>query len=273
MGKVITITSGKGGVGKTTSSANIATGLAKLGHKVVVVDFDVGLRNLDTIMGCERRVIYDMVNYLRKDKSMKQILVQDKKFKNLFILPTSQTEDKDIFKEFPERTKMMIDELKDSFDYVILDSPAGIESGAMEAMKYCDEAIVACNPEISSVRDSDKMIGLVQSKHFSVESGDKGGDEPVPVHILITRFANDQDCLTVEDIKEILSNGDEDPIGIIPNDTAILDSSNRGVPVVVEEASISGKAYMDTAKRIAGEDIPLVIHREKKGFWNKLTKR
>ena len=168
---------------------------------------------------------------------------------------------------------MMIDELREEFDYVILDSPAGIESGAMEAMKYCDEAIVACNPEISSVRDSDKMIGLIQSKHFSVESGLKGGDEPVPVHILITRFTNDQDCLTVEDIQEILSNGDEDPIGIIPNDSAILESSNRGVPVVIEETSISGKAYMDTARRIAGEDVPLVIHKVKKNLWQKLINR
>lgn len=271
MGKVITITSGKGGVGKTTSSANIATGIAKLGHKVVVVDFDVGLRNLDTIMGCERRVIYDMVNFLREDKTMKQILVQDKKFKNLFILPTSQTEDKTIFQLYPERTKLMIDELKSSFDYIILDSPAGIESGAMEAMKYCDEAIVACNPEISSVRDSDKMIGLIQSKHSVFE--DKDGVQEIPIHILITRFSDDQDCLTVEDIKEILSDGDEDPIGIIPNDQAILESSNKGVPVVVEEISISGKAYMDTAKRIIGEDVPLVIHREKKSFWKKLTQK
>lgn len=273
MGKVITITSGKGGVGKTTSGANIATGLAKLGYKVVAVDFDIGLRNLDTIMGCERRVVYDMINYLKETKILKQILVQDKKFKNLFILPTSQTEDKDIFKEYQERTKMMIDELRESFDYVILDSPAGIESGAMEAMKYCDEAIIACNPEISSVRDSDKMIGLIQSKHYSVENSDKGIDEPVPVHILITRFTEDQDCLSVEDILEILSNGEEEPIGIIPNDRAILESSNRGVPVVVEETSISGKAYMDTARRITGENIPIVIHKEKKSFWNKLTKK
>lgn len=271
MGKVITITSGKGGVGKTTSSSNIATGLAKLGHKTVVVDFDVGLRNLDTVMGCERRVIYDMVNYLRQDKSMKQILVQDKTYKNLFILPTSQTEDKDIFKEFPERTKEMIDELRKSFDYVILDSPAGIESGAMEAMKYCDIAIVACNPEISSVRDADKMIGLIQSKHYTVESDNEIGEEQVPTHILITRFSDDQDSLKVEDIKEILTDGDEDPIGVIPNEpSAILESSNRGIPVVVKEEALSGKAYMDVARRIAGEEIPLTIYKEKKGFWKKI---
>lgn len=274
-GQIITVTSGKGGVGKTTSSANIAYSIAKNcpDKKVAVMDFDVGTRNLDLILGMERKVVYTFVDYLigKKDK-MLNVAVKDKRNNgNLFLISTSQTEDKDILDKYKDKIPEMIKELRENFDYIIIDSPAGIEAGAMYAMMYCDKAIVVCNPEVSSLRDADRMMGLIQSKHSS-SSTKTDVSEEVPVDILITRFREGEDVMSVADICEVLSHNEE-PIGIIPEDPKILESTNRGVSVVDIEDAIAGFAYVDTAKRIVGEEVPLKIHAyEKKGFFSRLFK-
>lgn len=284
MGKVIVVTSGKGGVGKTTTSANIASGLSKLGKKTAVVDFDIGLANLDAIMGCERRVVYSTSDFFKKDLPLEKIRVKDKHTDNLYVIPASKTDDKDIFKEYSEKTEELISLLRDSYDYVVIDSPAGIEGGAMEAMKFADIAFVVCNPEVSSVHDSDKMIGLIQKKHSSIE---KGATSSIPTYILVTRYNSlKKDSLSVEDVVEILATNEDIQekdgmpnvegclIGVIPEDDAILESSNRGIPVVIKEDSPSGFAYMDIAKRITGEYVEMIIHKpKKKGFWTKMTGR
>lgn len=268
MSKVIVITSGKGGVGKTTSSAAFASGLAAKGHKTAVIDFDVGLRNLDLIMGVERRVIYDFVNVINGEATLKQALIKDKRVDNLFILPASQTRDKDALTK--EGVESVINELKaDDFEYIICDSPAGIEKGAFMALYFADEAIIVTNPEVSSVRDSDRILGILQSRSKKAEQG-----ETIKEHLLITRYSPDRveggDMLGMDDIVEILS---VPLIGVIPESGTVLQASNSGNPVIMDKDSQAGQAYTDVVDRFLGEDIPLrfvEVEEKKQGFFKKL---
>ena len=266
MSKVIVVTSGKGGVGKTTTSASFATGLAMRGHKTAVIDFDVGLRNLDLIMGCERRVVYDFVNVINGEASLKQALIRDKAHDNLFILPASQTRDKDAFTV--EGVGKVIDELRETFDYIICDSPAGIEKGAMMALYFADEALIVTNPEVSSVRDSDRILGILGAKSKRAEEG----LEPVKEHLVVTRYSASRvatgEMLAIEDIQELLG---VDLLGVIPESGAVLQASNAGVPVVRDEVSSSGQAYQDLISRFLGEELPMrFLDTEKKGFLKRL---
>ena len=244
------MTSGKGGVGKTTTSAAIGTGLALRGFKTAIVDFDVGLRNLDLIMGCERRVVYDFVNVINCDASLKQALIKDKRIENLFILAASQTRDKDALTL--EGVGKVIDELSESFDYVICDSPAGIEKGAHLAMYFADEAIVVTNPEVSSVRDSDRMLGLLASKSRRAERGEGAIQE----HLLLTRYSPERvtkgEMLGVSDVEEILAIR---LLGVIPESQAVLKASNQGIPVILDEQSDAGQAYSDAVDRLLGKEV------------------
>ncbi|WP_017431173.1 septum site-determining protein MinD [Vreelandella jeotgali] len=266
MAKIIVVTSGKGGVGKTTSAAAMSTGLALRGKKTVVLDFDVGLRNLDLVMGCERRVVYDLVNVIQGEAGLNQALIRDKRVDNLFILPASQTRDKEALT--PEGVAEVLAQLKEDFDYVICDSPAGIESGAQLAMYHADEAVVVTNPEISSVRDSDRILGLLSAKTRRAEQA----DEPVREHLLITRYNPDRvdsgDMLTLDDIREILA---IDLLGLIPESEAVLRASNQGVPVTHDAESDAGLAYADAISRLIGEDVPLRFHEaRKKGLLSRM---
>jgi len=268
LSKVIVVTSGKGGVGKTTSSAAFAAGLAGRGHKTAVIDFDVGLRNLDLIMGVERRVIYDFVNVINGEATLKQALIKDKRVDNLYILPASQTRDKDALTT--EGVESVINELKaDGFDYIVCDSPAGIEKGAFMALYFADEAIVVTNPEVSSVRDSDRILGILQSRSKIAEEGGS-----VKEHLLITRYSPDRveggDMLGMDDIVEILS---IPLIGVIPESGSVLQASNSGNPVIMDKESKAGQAYEDVISRFLGEDVPLRfvdVEQKKKGFFQKI---
>jgi septum site-determining protein MinD len=264
--EVIVVTSGKGGVGKTTTSASLACGLAKAGKKTVVIDFDVGLRNLDLIMGCERRVVYDFVNVVNDEASLRQALIKDKRFENLHVLAASQTRDKDsLTKEGVEKVlKGLVDE---GFDFIICDSPAGIEKGAFLAMYFADRAVVVVNPEVSSVRDSDRILGLLASKTRKAENGER-----VKEHLLLTRYSPKRvesgDMLSIADVQEILG---LDVVGVIPESPEVLQSSNAGVPVILDENSPAGQAYTDAVARILGEDRPMRFTTvEKKGFFSKM---
>jgi len=269
LAKIIVITSGKGGVGKTTTSAAIAAGLAKRGFKTAVVDFDIGLRNLDLIMGCERRVVYDFINVIRGEANLKQALIKDKRIDNLFILPASQTRDKDALTK--EGVDQVLQELQTEFDYIICDSPAGIERGAHLAMYFADVAIVVTNPEVSSVRDSDRMLGLLASKSRRAEQG----LEPIKEHLLLTRYSLTRvqkgEMLGVDDILEILA---IPLLGVIPESQAVLRASNAGVPItLLDELTDAGQAYLDSVARLLGEDIPhRFVKPEKKGFLSRLFK-
>lgn len=251
MAKIIVVTSGKGGVGKTTSSAAFATGLAQRGYKTVVIDFDVGLRNLDLIMGCERRVVYDFINVIHGEAKLAQALIKDKRIDNLYILPASQTRDKDALTL--EGVEQVLESLSEEFDFIICDSPAGIERGAHFAMYFADAAIVVTNPEVSSVRDSDRILGILASKSKRVEEG----QEPPSEHLLLTRYSpervNRGEMLSVEDVKEILA---IPLLGVIPESQAVLRSSNAGVPVILDDASDAGQAYTDAVTRLLGESVP-----------------
>ena len=253
MSKVIVVTSGKGGMGKTTTSAAISAGLAKRGHKTVVIDFDVGLRNLDLIMGCERRVVFDFINVIQGDAKLRQALIKDKRLENLSVLPTSQTRDKDALTQ--EGVERVLDELRGEFDYVVCDSPAGIERGAQLAMYFADEAIVVTNPEVSSVRDSDRVLGLLNSKTLRAE---KAGMEPIKTHALLTRYDAGRvakgEMMTVEDVLEILA---IPLLGVIPESPAVLRASNVGTPIVLDEPSRAGTAYEEAVGRLVGEQIEL----------------
>ncbi|MCT8341812.1 MULTISPECIES: septum site-determining protein MinD [Photorhabdus] len=267
MARIIVVTSGKGGVGKTTSSAAIATGLAQRGKKTVVIDFDIGLRNLDLIMGCERRVVYDFVNVIQGDVSLNQALIKDKRTENLYILPASQTRDKDaLTTEGVEQVLVDLD--KQGFEFIICDSPAGIESGALIALYFADEAIITTNPEVSSVRDSDRILGILASKSRRAERG----EDPIKEHLLLTRYnpgrVSRGDMLSMEDVLEILC---IPLIGVIPEDQSVLRSSNQGEPVILDTESDAGKAYTDTVERLLGEERPFrFIEEEKKGFLKRL---
>lgn len=246
MARIIVVTSGKGGVGKTTSSAAIASGLALKGKKTAVIDFDIGLRNLDLIMGCERRVVYDFVNVINGEATLNQAMIKDKRTDNLFILPASQTRDKDaLTKDGVQRVFTELDEM--GFDFIICDSPAGIEQGALMALYYADEAIVTTNPEVSSVRDSDRILGILDSKSLRAEQG----LEPVKQHLLLTRYnpsrVTQGEMLSVEDVEEILHIS---LLGVIPESQAVLNASNKGVPVIFDENTDAGMAYSDTVDRL-----------------------
>lgn len=260
--KVLVVTSGKGGVGKSTTSASISMGLANKGYKVAVLDFDVGLRNLDLMMGCERRVVYDFINVINGEATLNQALIKDKKNENLFILAASQTKDKDSLTI--DGVGRVLDELKDlSFDYVVCDSPAGIEHGAYAALYYADEAIVVTNPEVSSIRDSDRIIGLLSSKSKRA----KESQESIKTHLLITRYDEErvrgEEMIDAKDISEMLA---LKIIGIIPESKEIVTSSNIGTPVILGDG-IAAKAYQETVNRFLGEEVP-----EEKGSESLLNK-
>ncbi|EKQ0306745.1 septum site-determining protein MinD [Escherichia coli] len=267
MARIIVVTSGKGGVGKTTSSAAIATGLAQKGKKTVVIDFDIGLRNLDLIMGCERRVVYDFVNVIQGDATLNQALIKDKRTENLYILPASQTRDKDALTR--EGVAKVLDDLKAmDFEFIVCDSPAGIETGALMALYFADEAIITTNPEVSSVRDSDRILGILASKSRRAENG----EEPIKEHLLLTRYnpgrVSRGDMLSMEDVLEILR---IKFVGVIPEDQSVLRASNQGEPVILDINADAGKAYADTVERLLGEERPFrFIEEEKKGFLKRL---
>ena len=268
MSKVLVVTSGKGGVGKTTTTAALGAALAQRGDKVVVVDFDVGLRNLDLVMGAERRVVYDLINVVQGDAKLAQALIRDKRLDTLSSLPASQTRDKDALTE--EGVARVMAELEEKFDWVICDSPAGIERGATLAMRHAEIAVVVTNPEVSSVRDSDRIIGLLDSKTIKAEKGER-----VDKHLLLTRYdparAQRGEMLTVEDVLEILS---IPLLGIIPESEEVLKASNMGSPVTLSNAaSAPARAYHDAARRLMGETLKMVVPNDKKRFFGKLFTR
>jgi septum site-determining protein MinD len=266
LAEIIVVTSGKGGVGKTTSSASIAVGLAKQGKKVAVIDFDVGLRNLDLIMGCERRVVYDFVNVIHGEATLKQALIKDKRFDNLHVLAASQTRDKDALHK--DGVEKVLNELAaDGFDIILCDSPAGIEKGAFLAMYFADRAIVVVNPEVSSVRDSDRILGLLASKTRRAERGER-----VAEHLLLTRYNPKRveagEMMSITDVEEVLG---LKAIGVVPESPDVLSSSNKGEPVILDDASPAGQAYIDAVARILGEERPMrFTQAEKKGLLQKL---
>jgi septum site-determining protein MinD len=265
--EIIVVTSGKGGVGKTTTSASLATGLAMAGKKVAVIDFDVGLRNLDLIMGCERRVVYDFVNVVHGEATIKQSLIKDKRYDNLFVLAASQTRDKDALTQ--EGVEKVLKDLSDDgFDYIVCDSPAGIEKGAHLAMYFADHAVVVVNPEVSSVRDSDRILGLLASKTRRAERGEGA----ITQHLLLTRYNPTRveagEMLSVKDVEEILG---INVVGVIPESENVLAASNAGVPVIIDDNSNAGQAYRDTVARILGEERPLrFVDVQKKGFFQRV---
>ncbi|WP_277186106.1 septum site-determining protein MinD [Caballeronia sp. BR00000012568055] len=250
MAKIIVVTSGKGGVGKTTTSASFASALALRGHKTAVIDFDVGLRNLDLIMGCERRVVYDLINVIQGEANLNQALIKDKKCENLYILPASQTRDKDALSL--EGVEKVIDDLtKMDFEYIICDSPAGIEHGALMAMHFADEALIVTNPEVSSVRDSDRILGILSSKTKRAMEG----KDPIKEHLLITRYnpkrVSEGEMLSLSDIQEILR---IDLIGVIPESEDVLHASNQGMPAVHLDGTAVAESYKDVVSRFLGEE-------------------
>ena len=268
MSKIIVVTSGKGGVGKTTSTASIGAALAQSGQRVCVVDFDVGLRNLDLVLGAERRVVYDFINVAQGDAKLTQALIRDKRVDTLHLLAASQTRDKDALSS--EGVERVIGELRMSFDWVICDSPAGIERGALLAMRFADQAIVVTNPEISSVRDSDRIIGLLDAKTRRAESGER-----IDKQLLLTRFdparSNRGEMLSIADVLDILS---IPLLGVIPESEEVLRASNLGAPVTINgSAGPAGRAYREAARRLAGETVPLAIPDEKKTLLNRLFGR
>jgi len=268
MAKVLVVTSGKGGVGKTTSTAALGAALAQSGKTVVVVDFDVGLRNLDLVMGAERRVVFDLINVIQGDARLTQALIRDKRLDTLALLPASQTRDKDALTA--EGVGKVIEELRGKFDWVICDSPAGIEKGATLAMHNADAAVVVTNPEVSSVRDSDRIIGMLDSKTARAARGER-----IEKHLLLTRYdpqrAQRGEMLKVEDVMEILS---IPLLGIIPESEEVLRASNLGAPVTLNAPqSSAGRAYFDAARRLMGETVPQVMPGEKRGLMSKLFGR
>lgn len=262
MTQIIVVTSGKGGVGKTTTSASFATGLALAGHKTVVIDFDIGLRNLDLIMGCERRVVYDIVNVIHGDANVNQALIRDKNNENLYVLAASQTRDKDALEK--DAVKKILDTLSETFEYIICDSPAGIEKGALMAMYYADAAIVVANPEVSSVRDSDRILGILASKTLKAEKG-----EQLPEYLVLTRYAskraNSGDMMSVENVQELLG---IPLLGIIPESPSVLTASNSGVPVILDQKSDAGRAYSAIVAKFLGKPVA-----EKQSFLKRLLGR
>ena len=268
MAKVLVVTSGKGGVGKTTSTAAMGAALAQAGKKVVVIDFDVGLRNLDLVLGAERRVVFDLINVVQGIAKLPQALIRDKRLENLWLLPASQTRDKDALTD--EGVGRVVAELRSRFDWILCDSPAGIERGATLAMRYADEAVIVTNPEVSSVRDSDRIIGMLDSKTVRAERGER-----VEKHVLITRYdpgrAARGEMLNIEDVLDILSTP---LLGIIPESEEVLRASNLGSPITLNNAaSAAARAYLDAARRLKGDDVPMSIPSDRKGLLDKLFGR
>jgi septum site-determining protein MinD len=266
LARIIVVTSGKGGVGKTTTAAAFSMGLAKRGYRTAVIDFDVGLRNLDLIMGCERRVVYDFVNVINGEANLNQALIRDKRSDNLYVLPASQTRDKEALTR--DGVQGVLEELAKTFDYIVCDSPAGIERGATMAMYFADDAVVVTNPEVSSVRDSDRMLGILSSKSRRAENN----EEPIREYLLLTRYSPERvekgEMLSVKDVQDILS---LDLIGVIPESMAVLNASNSGVPVILDDASEAGQAYMDMVGRYLGESLPhRFLEVPKKGLFRRL---
>jgi septum site-determining protein MinD len=267
MARIIVVTSGKGGVGKTTTSASFSSGLALRGFKTAVIDFDVGLRNLDLIMGCERRVVYDLINVINGEANLNQTLIKDKNVDKLYVLPASQTRDKDALTK-DGVAKVLADLAEMGFEYIVCDSPAGIESGALLAMHFADEALVVTNPEVSSVRDSDRILGMLASKTKRAVDG----PEPVKEHLLITRYnpgrVEEGQMLSLTDIQEILR---IPLIGVIPESEAVLQASNQGVPAIHQEGADVAEAYKDLVARFLGEERPMrFTEAVKPGFFKRL---
>lgn len=264
MAKVVTITSGKGGVGKSTSTANIATALAKLGKKVIAVDFDIGLRNLDMILGLENRIVYDVVDVMEGNCNLAQAIIKDKRSKNLHFIPASQTKDKNVLNK--EKVENLINELKKDFDYILIDSPAGIESGFEHSIYLADTALIVTTPEISSVRDADRVIGIIDAKSKKAQEG-----KEVEKYIIINRIKPDLvekgEMLSTEDVLHILA---LPLIGIVPDDEEIVKSTNIGEPVALNEKSLVGEAFRRIAKRLEGEKVDFIDLDQKKGFLGKL---
>jgi septum site-determining protein MinD len=263
---VIVVTSGKGGVGKTTTAATFGTGLALQGFKTAVVDFDVGLRNLDLIMGCERRVVFDFIDVINGNARLNQALIKDKRVDGLYVLPTSQTRDKDALDR--NGVAKVIGELNADFDYIVCDSPAGIEQGAQSALYYADEAIIVTNPEVSSVRDSDRMVGLLASKSQRAENG----ESPIKQHLLLTRYDAERvkrgEMLKIDDVLEMLA---LPLLGVIPESKSVLQASNLGTPVILDEKSVAGGAYRDAVARFMGEQIEYRFASEKKSLMGRFA--
>jgi len=264
----IVVTSGKGGVGKTTTAASFATGLAQRGFKTIVIDFDVGLRNLDLVMGCERRVVFDFVNVISGEASLKQAMIRDKRVENLFILAASQTRDKDALTR--AGVEAALAELDDGFDYIVCDSPAGIEGGALMAMRFADDALIVTNPEVSSVRDSDRVLGMLASRTQRAEDG----ADPVVEHLIVTRYiparVGKGEMLSLEDIGDILA---VPLIGVIPESENVLNASNAGKPVILESSVNASAAYTDTVARYLGEERPLRFTEARKSLFDRLMRR
>lgn len=259
MSKVIVITSGKGGVGKTTSTANLGTALSLEGKKTIVIDADIGLRNLDVVMGLENRIVYDLVDIVEERCKVKQAMIKDKRFENLFLIPAAQTRDKDSVS--PEQMKKLCDTLREEFDFVLIDCPAGIENGFKNAIAGADEAIVVTTPEVSAVRDADRIIGLLEASEIHNPK------------LIINRLKIDMvqrgDMMNIDDILDILA---IDLIGVVPDDENIVISTNRGEPAVTNEKSLAGQAYKNIAKRLQGENIPFIDLNVKDGFMSKFKK-
>lgn len=267
MARIVVVTSGKGGVGKTTTSASFSAGLAMRGFKTAVIDFDVGLRNLDLIMGCERRVVYDFVNVIQGEATLNQALIRDKQLENLYILPASQTRDKDALTK--EGVEKVLNDIKAmEFEYIVCDSPAGIETGALMASYFADDAIVVTNPEVSSVRDSDRILGILAAKsHRAVNN-----EEPIKEHLLLTRYnakrVADGEMLSLQDIEDILR---IKLIGVIPESEDVLQASNQGIPAIHLRESDVAKAYQDVVARYLGEEVPLrFVDYDKPGLFKRL---
>ncbi len=264
MGTIITVTSGKGGVGKSTTTANLAVGLAKLGKKVVAIDFDIGLRNLDMILGLENRIVYDVVDVMEERCNLSQALINDKKAKSLYFLPASQTKDKDVLER--EKVKKLLLSLKKEFDIVLLDSPAGIESGFEHSIFLADRALIVSTPDVSSVRDADRVIGIIDAKSEKAKNG-----EEVEKHIIINRLKPEMveagNMLSTEDVLSILA---LPLIGVVPDDEDIIGSTNTGEPIINRDKSIAAESYKRIARRVLGEDVEFVDFKAKKGFFKRL---
>ena len=259
MARIIVVTSGKGGVGKTTTSAAIAMGLAKKGHKTVVIDFDVGLRNLDLIMGCERRVVYDFVNVINEEATLNQALIRDKNCNLLYILPASQTRDKDALSQ--EGVGKILDELKKDFKYIVCDSPAGIEQGFRNALAAADEAIVITTPEVSAIQDADRVISLIEAN---------AGMRPrLVINRLRPQMIEKGNMMGIQDILELLA---VSLLGIVPEDEEIIISSNQGIPIVHNKEKLAGQAYRNIVARIEGQEVPFLTLNGQKGFWGRFKR-
>ncbi len=260
MSEVIVVTSGKGGVGKTTTVANLGCGLAMLGKKVALVDADIGLRNLDVVMGLENRIVYDIVDVVEGNCKIKQALIKDKRYAGLFLLPAAQTRDKDAVS--PEQMQKLCENLKEEgFDYILLDCPAGIEQGFKNAIAGADRALVVTTPEVSAVRDADRIIGLLEANDLQNPS--------LIINRLRTEMVKRGDMMSIEDVTEILA---VDIIGVVPDDESIVVTTNKGEPAVTDENSKAGQAYRNITRRILGEDVPLMNLEEEETFMNKIKK-